>query len=276
MILVTGASTGIGEALTIALAQKGYSVLAGCRQFKDLTKFSEFNKVTTIKLDVTDEKDLEQLSEFLKGSKEPLEVLVNNAGVVGAGPLEFMPLENLKKVFDVNVWGLLRTTQVCLPFLRTSKGRVVNVSSIAGRTVTPLLGPYNASKFSVEVINDALRMELLDTGIKFILIEPGSIRTPIWDKSQASLAIDFDKFPPKAHELYSVVMQKFSKLAQISQKKSSPVSLVTDQIVAAIESRDPRHRYLVGRDAKLSRLLNVLPSKFVDRLTMKVIHSIRI
>jgi NAD(P)-dependent dehydrogenase (short-subunit alcohol dehydrogenase family) len=147
-VLVTGASSGIGRAAALALSQRGFTVYAGARGPLD------YEGVTRVELDVTNPDHVEALREL------PIDGLVNNAGIAVIGPLEYLPLDELRRQFEVNTIGQLAVTQACLPALRQARGRIVNVSSIAGRVALPLYGPYSASKFALEAVNDTLRREL--------------------------------------------------------------------------------------------------------------------
>lgn len=274
MILITGATTGIGFATAKALAEKGYSVLAGYRNQKDISQL-QIKNIQPIQLDVTSSSDLENLKKYLQDEKIELNCVINNAGILTAGPLEFVPVDEVKKVFDVNVWGLLNVTQICLPYLRQTKGKVINISSIAGRTVTPFLGPYNASKYCVEVITDALRMEMQESGVQFVLIEPGSIETPIWQKSMDFWKLLIEKLPHETFKYYGRSLKSFEMLVQKTSSHAAPVSRVVSKIISAVESQNPSSRYLVGRDAQLALIQNYLPTKLKDKLIWKVVNSQR-
>lgn len=276
MILITGCSSGIGLALANSLSTK-HKILAGYRKDSDLQKLSKPN-IIPIKLDVTNRDDLNQLKLVLEKhitADNPLQALINNAGIVMGGPVEFFNIQKVKEIFEVNVWGALEVTQISLPYLRKSNGRIINISSISGRTVTPFLSPYNASKYSLEVFSDALRMELLNANIKVVLIEPGSIETPIWEKSLTASSEQEKSLPQVAEKYYGQSLKSFKLLASYLSKKSSKVDLVVDKVVLALEVKDPKARYLVGLDAKISSLLNYLPTKFRDKLIWNQIHKFK-
>jgi len=276
MILITGSTSGIGLALAQSLSEK-YKILAGYRKDSDLVKLNSPN-IIPIKLDVTSSNDLANLKSCLEkhvSSTNPLQAVINNAGIVMGGPVEFFDISNVKNVFDVNVWGALNVTQITLPYLRKSNGRIINISSISGRTVTPFLSPYNASKYSLEVFSDALRMELLNTKIKVVLIEPGSIETPIWEKSLSTSRDQEKNLPSEAQKYYGQSLKSFKLLADYLSKKSSKVELVVDKVKLALDVKNPKPRYLVGLDAKISSLLNYLPTNFRDRLIWNQIHKFK-
>lgn len=276
MILVTGTSTGIGLACVLHLVAKGHHVLSGVRSDADAERVKALcsqtqgsGKISTIQLDVTSESDLLNLRAYLQNSKDPLQGLISNAGIVAAGPLEFVDMDKVRAQFEVNVFGLLRVVQVCVPFLRKSKGRIVNISSISGITVTPILSPYCASKHCVEVFSDALRMELSEWGIHVSIIQPGSIATPIWEKSLNKSSEELNGMPQEASTYYGKIMRRFEEFAlKISENSSSP-DLVVKVIEQALFSIKPKTRYLVGHGARSAYLRRFLPDRLKDRLILK-------
>lgn len=270
-VLVTGASTGIGEDAALTLAREGYRVIAGVRRTEDgeaLKVKSKENLEYQI-LDVTNPDQIVNIAEYLK-KNGGLDVLINNAGIAVAGPLEFISMDQMRKQFEVNVFGLLAVTQACLGMLRESKGRVVNVGSISGKLASPFVGPYAASKFAVEAMSDSLRMELQEWGIQVSLIEPGPIKTPIWEKSKANSEADFQKLGPIALELYGSRLKSMIKMAEKLSKISIPVENVSRAILHAVMSSSPKTRYVVGTNARIQGVL----ARFIpDRLRDKMILS---
>src|SRR5581483_7822637 len=174
--LVTGASSGIGAACANRLVRGGWHVLAGVRRTGDAPAGTE-----ELRLDVTDPTQIRAAADRV----ERLDGLVNNAGIVVAAPLEELPLDELRRQLEVNVVGQLAVTQALLPALRAARGRIVLVGSIAGRSALPFLGAYSASKFALEAVADALRIERAPAGIRVSLVEPGTIATPIWQRAAA-------------------------------------------------------------------------------------------
>src|SRR5689334_6739039 len=173
-ILVTGASTGIGRATALELARRGATVYAGVRDPAAVDGLG----LTPVELDVTDAEQVAALSTRL----ERLDGLVNNAGIAVTGPLEHLPLDEVRRQLEVNALGQLAVTQACLPALRAARGRIVNMSSISGRVAFPMFGPYAASKFALEAFSDSLRRELRGSGVDVVVIEPGGVTTPIWER----------------------------------------------------------------------------------------------
>jgi NAD(P)-dependent dehydrogenase (short-subunit alcohol dehydrogenase family) len=201
---------------------------------------------------------------------ERLDALVDNAGVAVAAPLEFLPPEELTRQLDVNVVGQLRVLQAFLPALRLGQGRVVLMGSIAGRSALPFLGAYAMSKFALEAMADALRIELAPWGIQVAIIEPGTIATPIWSKPQPAV----ESLPPEAGELYGGRIARFRQLAaERSQGRAAPVSTVADAVEHAVTASKPRTRYLVGPDAKRRSRVQRLPDRLRDRVLTRFLFG---
>lgn len=266
-IVITGCSTGIGRSAAIELA-RNFRVFAGVRSAKtgEELKVEAGANLVPIQIDVTDVKSIAAAARVVsEQSPEGVYGLVNNAGIVVAGPIEGIPLDEFRKQFDVNVIGLVAVTQAFLPLVRKARGRVVNVGSIAGRITVPFIGAYSASKFAVEAISDALRRELEPHGVKVSLIEPGSVDTPIWDKSfnkaedlRSGLAKDMEV-------LYSERMNHFENMAKKLGRQGISVNHVTKAITHALSSSWPKTRYLVGAEAKVTAFLaKVVPDKAMD------------
>lgn len=188
-VVITGAATGIGAACANRLAHTGFHVFAGVRKTEDGAALQQAigDQVTPLLLDVTNGEQIAaaQAAVTTMVGERGLAGLVNNAGIAVGGPLEFMPLDEFHRQMEVNVYGALAVTQAFLPLLRQAKGRIINMSSIAGLAASPFLGPYAASKFALEALSDALRLELHPWEIEVVLIEPGNIATPIWQKGLA-------------------------------------------------------------------------------------------
>src|SRR4051794_35262517 len=186
-VVVTGASTGIGEATARELRRRGFDVFAAVRTEEDAER-ARSEGLRSVLLDVTDPESIKsaaaEVESALGGAR--LAGVVNNAGVAISGPIEFVSPDELTRQLDINVVGQVRVTQAFLRLLREGRGRLVNISSIGGRMALPLVGPYNASKFALEAVSDSLRRELRGQGIDVVVIEPGAIKTPIWQKGNAA------------------------------------------------------------------------------------------
>ena len=269
-VLVTGASTGIGEATVLHLKTLGFDAVGAVRKDEDAERL-EARGVRTVRIDVTDAGQIGAARDELGGA--PLAGLVNNAGIAVAAPLEFLPVDRLRQQLEINLIGQMAVTQAFLPALRAGRGRIVMVSSIGGRVSLPLVSAYNASKFGLEGMSDALRRELRGQGVDVILIEPGGVKTPIWDKA-GELADDMlEEFPPEGERLYgkliAAVRARTRKLA--TETGSEPIA-VAEAIAEALTASRPRARYVVGRDAKTRAVMSrVLPDRMMDRLIARAL-----
>ena len=265
-VLVTGASTGIGEATVLHLRQLGFDPIAAVRKDQDAERL-EGQGVRTTRIDVTDADQIAAAREAFRD--EPLAGLVNNAGIAVAAPLEFLPIDRLRQQLEINLIGQAAVTQAFLPALRRSRGRIVNVSSIGGRVGLPLVGAYNASKFGLEGLSDSLRRELRPQGVDVILIEPGGVKTPIWNKAE-HLADEMlaEGVPAEAERLYGPLIEAVRKNTQrIARDSGIEPSAVAEVIGTALTASRPRARYLVGNDAKQRAVMSkLLPARVMDRL----------
>ena len=265
-VLVTGASTGIGEATVLRLRELGFDPVAAVRKEADAERL-EGQGLRTARLDVTDAGQIAAARDAL--GDEPLAGLVNNAGIAVGAPLEFLPIDRLRQQLEINLLGQVAVTQAFLPALRRGRGRIVNVSSIGGRVGLPLVGAYAASKFGLEGVSDSLRRELRTQGVDVILIEPGGVKTPIWKKGE-KLADEMmgDEFPPEAERLYGSMIERLrAETAKIERERGMEPREVAEVIGIALTASRPRTRYLVGRDAKIrGRMAKVLPDRVMDRL----------
>jgi len=267
-VVITGASTGIGEACALRLDRLGWRVFAGVRRDADgqALRQKSSERLCPLFIDVTDEASIAQAAVQVRAAvgEAGLAGLVNNAGVAIGGPLEFVPLDELAWQFEVNVIGPMAVTQTFLPLLRQSRGRIVNMSSIGGRSVSPFLGPYCASKFALEALNDSLRLELQPWGIAVVSIEPGEIATPIWQKSQAVAERIIAKMPPQATELYGPAIDFMLKM--ITNAEGIPADEVAQAVAHALTAPRPKTRYVVGKDARIRVWLERLPTRWRDRV----------
>jgi NAD(P)-dependent dehydrogenase (short-subunit alcohol dehydrogenase family) len=242
-------------------------VFAGVRSDEDAQRLRS-ERITPLTLDVTDADDVRRAAEAIGGR---LDGLVNNAGIALAAPLEFLPLDELRRQLEVNVVGQVAVTQALLPALRGARGRIVNVGSIAGRSAIPFLAPYAASKFAIEAISDCLRLELAPWGIEVVVVEPATIATPIWKKS-AAVADELSKrLPPEAPELYASAVAVVRRAAAAADARAEPAELVAEAVEHALTAPRPKTRYLVGRDARRRARLERLPDRLRDRVLLRAL-----
>jgi len=271
-VLVTGASSGIGEAAALHLRELGFDAVAAVRKDEDAERLAG-RGLRTVKLDVTDIDSIAAARDQLGDG--PLAGLVNNAGIAVAAPLEFLPLDQLRHQLEVNLIGQLAVTQRFLPALRAGRGRIVNVSSIGGRVALPLVGAYHASKFALEAISDTLRRELLSQGVDVIVIEPGGVKTPIWRKGDELAAELTADLPPEGRRLYGNLIAAIRKqTTKIATETGIEPRVVAEAIGHALTARRPRARYLVGRDAKVrAPVAAVLPDRLMDRIVARTLRG---
>jgi NAD(P)-dependent dehydrogenase (short-subunit alcohol dehydrogenase family) len=228
-------------------------------------------------LDVTDAGHLATAAETLRriAGNHGLAGLVNNAGVAVGGPLEYLPADLLRRQFEVNVIGLHAVTTAVLPLIRQARGRIVQIGSISGRVPSPLIGAYVASKHAVEGLSDCLRLELAPEGIHVAVVEPGQVRTPIWDKGLASFGSVGRRIPPEGMARYGGRLRVFRWMLERAPRIAVPPERVADAVVHALFSAEPRTRYVVGRDAKVRLwLTRLLPDRVLDAMVLSALGRI--
>ena len=255
-ILISGASTGIGNhaAVTLANTNKQFVVYAGVRKEKDFKAILDLKlpNLLPILLDVTDELSVQKAISVIKESGQPLIALVNNAGIHRSSFLEYHAISDLKYIFETNYFGMARLTQVSLPLLRESKGRIVQISSVAGKISTVLSGGYSSSKFAMESFSDALRREVDHFGISVSIVEPAYVKTNIFESSkEASKEIIDTQLSDKDRDnmkvLYSHLFseEKINKILKSFEQAAEP-TVTSEAIVHAITSKNPQTRYVVA------------------------------
>src|SRR5438309_4334653 len=265
-VVVTGASSGIGAAIARDLAARSFRVFGTVRREQDGAPL-EAARVTPVLMDVTDAASIararDEVSRALAGA--PLAGLVNNAGIPSAGPLELVSLDQLRHVLEVNLVGAVAVTQVFLPLLKAARGRIVNISSVAGRGALPFMGPYAASKFALEGASDSLRRELLPFGVRVIVVQPGSVQSRIWEKVERW---DLSRYRGTPYER---VLERFRDLALRSGQRGLPAERVAHAVAKALTARRPPLRILVVDSALGYRLMELLPDRLMDWLIERVL-----
>jgi short-subunit dehydrogenase len=269
-VVITGASTGVGKATALLLERQGYQVFAGVRQQKDAEslKLNSSGNLTPIILDVTKIEQIKSASKIveLAVGETGLRGLVNNAGILVDGPLEYLDIDELRWQFEVNVIGQVAVTQAFLPMIRQAKGRIINIGSVSGKISSPFFSALCASKFALEALNDALRMELHPWGIEVVLIEPGSIASTAPDKVEASLQKKLVNMSPIARGMYGDIY-KFSlqQLIKSNRMGISPEE-VANVIQKALEANKPKTRYFVSKEKVMLNFLLMLAKILPDRV----------
>ena len=254
-VLVTGASTGIGEATALRMRRAGWDVYAGARKDEDLERLRGHG-LTPLKLDVVDADSIASAKAQL--DERGLHGLVNNAGVAVSGPIEFVPLDELRHQLEVNLVGQVAVIQAFMPNIREAKGRIVNVSSIGGRFALPMVGPYAASKHALEAVSDSLRRELRPWGIHVSIIEPGAVVTPIWDKGRETADRLEDQMGEQARARYGKLADRIREETEKIPERGVEPDEVAKAVEQALTAARPKLRYVVGRDAKMRLKIKAL------------------
>ncbi|HEY6739467.1 MAG TPA: SDR family NAD(P)-dependent oxidoreductase [Actinopolymorphaceae bacterium] len=268
-VVVTGASTGVGRVTVRQLVAEGFHVWPTVRRQEDADELrAEFGeRVEPLLLDLTDHDAVRAAGHRVREAG-PLHGLVNNAGTVVAGPLEYVPIESFRDQLDVNLVGQLLMTQVMLPALRLAESpRIVMVGSIAGRVAGPMLGPYQVSKFGLVGLTDTLRVELGPAGIAVCLVELGIIRTPIWTRGVDQADQLGERMPPDA-DRYASLFEVTRTVASRARRSGTSPEVPAGRIVAALTEDRPRPRRTAGWDARLLAVATrFLPYRMLYRLT---------
>jgi NAD(P)-dependent dehydrogenase (short-subunit alcohol dehydrogenase family) len=270
-VLVTGASTGIGAATVAALLERDFVVWATVRRPEDADRLTAEHgaDVRPLQMDLEDHDSVRRAGVTVAESG-PLFGLVNNAGAALPGPLEYLPIEVFRRQLDINLVGQLLVTQVMLPALfdaarRHGEARIVMIGSISGRISVPVLGAYTAAKHGLAGMTGSLRSELAPFGIKVLLVEPGSISTPIWSRGSAAGAEI--QAPPEVLDRYKPMLDAARDMARNGIEKGLPPAAVAHVVRATLTQKNPPPRQIVGRDAKiLAAMVRVLPNRILHRL----------
>jgi NAD(P)-dependent dehydrogenase (short-subunit alcohol dehydrogenase family) len=268
-VVVTGCSTGIGRGIALRLCQDGYRVFAGVRKREDAeTLCAEAGeRLSPLLLDVTDADAIARAVEEVReaiGADGELAGLVNNAGIAVYGPLELLPIDTLRQQYEVNVIGHVAVTQAFIPLLRESRGRVVMIGSSSGFLTPPFLGPYASSKCALESLTDAFRRELLPWGIEVVMLQPGAVITPLWDKSIGHGDSWFDALPQSIRGLYEKGFGAMRKLFLDKSGRGIPVEKLAGKVAKVLTLKRPRAHYPMGTDTLGYIMLDKLPPKMVD------------
>ncbi len=269
-VLITGASSGIGEACAVHLAHKGFRVYAAARRAEKLRELEGLagGRITPIELDVTDEASVEKAVGRIADDDATLFALVNNAGISVMGPIEDTPIVEWRRQYETNVFGLVRMTQAVLPQMRDAgRGRIINIGSVTGRIAMPFQGVYASSKHAVEGLTDALRREVEPYGLKVSLVRPGFINTPFGNQEQDELQKHVDAGGP-----YADAVRTF-KLWHAKGHPTAPgPSVVAEAVHAALTAEHPHSRYTAPMNNVGALMLrNLLPSAVTDRILSRVV-----
>ncbi|MEV2278070.1 SDR family oxidoreductase [Nocardiopsis sp. NPDC049922] len=269
-VVVTGASSGLGRETALDLEDRGFRVVAGVRRVEDGEKLvaeSLHGRVVPRLVDVTDDGSVAACARFCEEELGGLWGLVNNAGICVSAPLECVDSERMRQQLETNVVGQLAMIRAHLPLLRRSRGRVVNVTSGLGRVAVPYMGAYSAAQFAKEAMSDALRREVAPSGVRVSVVQPGAIRTPIWDKVSNVGAEALRGAPPEVAALYRITFERFleGNARQAARSRTTPEDFAR-AVARALTDANPRTRYRVGSDARLVNAMSrTLPDRLLDR-----------
>jgi NAD(P)-dependent dehydrogenase (short-subunit alcohol dehydrogenase family) len=268
--IVTGASSGIGAATAARLHDLGYTVYAMARRLDRMAPLAQAG-IHTASVDVTDDEALVSFVDSVMAGSGRVDVLVNNAGYGSYGAVEDVPLDEARRQFEVNVFGLARLSQLVLPHMRAQgSGRIINISSMGGKIYEPLGGWYHATKFAVEGLSDSMRLELAPLGIDVVVIEPGGIATEWPAIAGESLLATSGQgaYSAQAKKMATFLMADAGGVA-------SPPSVIAKAVARAVTARRPRTRYAVGSGAKpLLALRRILPDRGFDRFMMTTLNTL--
>jgi NAD(P)-dependent dehydrogenase (short-subunit alcohol dehydrogenase family) len=274
--IVTGASTGIGAATARELARRGFHVLAGVRRDRDADAIRGPG-IEPLIIDITNPDHIQALGTRVCGDSQgrAVRALVNNAGIGVNAPFEAFPIDEWRRLFEVNLFGHVAVTQALLPALIRSKGRVVNISSVGGKVAMATYGPYAGTKFALEAVSDSLRREMAPFGVGVVVVEPGAVRTEMPGRAIATAHELASAMSPEQGQRYGPLVQAIT--AQTASHTTSGSGLPADAaakvIAKAVTARKPRTRYTVGRDAALiTRLVRFLPDRTLDRVLVAVLR----
>ena len=266
LVVVTGASTGMGAAVARELARQGFHVLAGVRRDRDADAIRS-DGIEPVIVDITEPGQVAALAARVADDPRALHALVNNAGVQVNGPVEALPMEQWRRTFDVNLFGHIAVTQALLPALLRSKGRVVNISSIGGKAAMPTYGAYAGAKFALEAVSDALRREVAPLGVQVVVVEPGGVRTQIAARGIATANALAAQMTPEQDARYGGLVQAINKLMATGTESGLTADAAARVIAKAVTARRPRTRYTAGRDAAMIiRMVRFLPDRVLDRV----------
>lgn len=266
VVLITGASSGIGEATAIRLKKAGYIVYAGARR-TDKMKHLDEQEIFTLKIDVTDDKSMTDAIKKIIDTHGSLDILINNAGYGSYGALEDVPLSEGKYQFEVNVFGMARLTQLVLPYMRAnSYGKIVNISSIGGKTYEQFGSWYHSTKYAVEGLSDCLRLELKNFGIDVIIIEPGGTKTE-WTSIAAKKLIE-----TSGNTAYGQLVKKY--IGFFTQGGGADPDIIAKEIEKSLIAKNPKARYVAGLGAKPFLFLRkILSDRLYDKFWMFLVNA---
>ncbi len=265
-ILVTGAASGIGLAITNFLVEKGDHVIATDINKKALDSLTNINSISTFHLDVTDTKSISDAFEKISEKFPTIDGIVNNSGIFVGGPLVEISTEDLERILAVNVIGVFNITKAFFPLLYPTKGRIVNIGSEAGRFSFPLNGPYSMSKYALEAFSDSLRRELMLLDMPVVHLQIGAVKTPLLHRAYVCYAEENDV----DNSLFKKQLEQVIKVCKKEIDKGAEPKAIAKIVYKALHKRKPKSRYKIKND-KMRRLLEFLPTSVVDAAMKKAL-----
>jgi len=268
IVIITGASSGIGAATARELARQGFHVLAGVRRDQDADAIRGPG-IEPLIIDITNPDHIRALAARVHEDPQDRAVraLVNDAGIGVNAPVEVFALDEWRRLFEVNFFGHVAVTQTLLPVLIRSKGRVINISSVGGKIAMATYGPYAAAKFALEAVSDSLRREIAPFGVEVVVVEPGAVKTKIAGRAIATAHEVAAAMTPEQRQRYGRLVQAITAQAASVTKSSGLSADAAAKVLAkAVTARKPRTRYTIGREAALLPLLAIMPDRMLDRV----------
>ena len=268
-IVITGASSGIGRAAALRLARHGWRVFAGVRKDSDAQALAAEaqGRLEPMLFEITDRASITRAAREVAGrlGGGGLDALFNNAGVGITSPVEYTSIEQLREIFEINLFGQITTIQAFLPLLRAAKGRILNNGSVGDHLAPPFIGPLASSKAAFASMSAALRLELRAQGIRVSVLEPGAINTPAVEKTLGGVERTIAGLPPEGAALYAEPMRRVARTFVEKEHAGSPPEAVAEVVERALNDRSPRTRYPAGKDSRrLALLARFLPEKLLD------------
>jgi len=267
-VLITGTSSGFGFLTTLTLAKKGYHVIATMRDIKKKTSLLEeakkngvFDSIDIVSLDVTDEKQIQKVVEYVSTTYGSLDILINNAGYCTGGITETIPLSSFKEQFDTNFFGVIAVTKAFLPFMRKQrKGKIINIGSVSGSFGFPAMAPYVSSKFALRGYSESLRLELLPFNIFVSLVEPGSYQTNIWEKGLENVQLSVES------DYQHLVNNVFKEATNAKENGNNPLE-VAEKLAFICSVKKPAFYYAIGKETKrLVGLKKWIPWSLLEKI----------
>ncbi len=270
-ILITGASSGLGKATAKKLADEGYIVFAGVRKQEDKETLESLSEnIKAIYIDVTSDESVQSAYECISKETDSLYALINNAGIALAGPVEYLPIDILKKQFDVNVYGAIRTAQKFLPLMKnTDDSRIINMSSMASYGIFPFISPYCVSKKALDMFFNSLLIESKIPNLKIISIKPGVIKTPIWDKSASESEKNLEYLCEEGKKKYEKEFDFLLKNARKNNEKGHEAFEIANLVSKILKAKKPKLSYNYGFESYFARYFSLLPQKVVNFIIKK-------